>query len=327
MERWIKLVFEVFRKEVAKHIINYLAYKIQHPGEKINHALVLVGGQGIGKDTILEPVKYAVGPWNWQDISPTSLMGRFNGWVKGVFLRINEARDNISRYEFYEKMKTYTAAPPAVHHCDEKNLREHYVPNVCGVVITTNHKTGGMFLPPEDRRHFVAWSSKTKEDFSDKFWNDLWGWYYNGGFEHVAAYLATRDISGFDPKKPPPKTDEFWEMVNAERPVEENEMADVIDALGKPEALVVDQLLEKASNLGLDTLIEWLSDKKHLRHVPARLERLGYVQVLNADRKDELFKVGGRRQIAFARNELAPNARRRAVEVLSSTWVRPRPRY
>jgi hypothetical protein len=25
--------------------------------------------------------------------------------------------------------------------CDEKNIKEHYVFNVCGVVITTNHKT------------------------------------------------------------------------------------------------------------------------------------------------------------------------------------------
>ena len=27
-----------------------------------------------------------------------------------------------------------------------------------------------------------------------------------GGFEHVAAYLGELDISGFDPKAPPPKT-------------------------------------------------------------------------------------------------------------------------
>ena len=55
---------------------------MQRPGEKVNHALVLGGAQGIGKDTLLEPVKYAVGPWNLQEVSPAALLGRFNGFVK-----------------------------------------------------------------------------------------------------------------------------------------------------------------------------------------------------------------------------------------------------
>src|SRR5262249_33501098 len=43
----------------AAHIVSWLAHKVQRPAEKTNHALVLGGGQGIGKDTILEPVKQA----------------------------------------------------------------------------------------------------------------------------------------------------------------------------------------------------------------------------------------------------------------------------
>ena len=37
--------------------------------------------------------------------------------------------------------------------------------NCCGLVITTNHKAGGIFLPADDRRHYVAWSTLTKDDF------------------------------------------------------------------------------------------------------------------------------------------------------------------
>ena len=64
----------------ADHIERWLAHRVQRPGVKINHALVLGGAQGIGKDTLLEPVKFAVGPWNWSEISPTQMLGRFNGW-------------------------------------------------------------------------------------------------------------------------------------------------------------------------------------------------------------------------------------------------------
>ena len=41
----------------------------------------------------------------------------------------------------------------------------HYVPPqvegrfvlLNGVIMTTNHKAGGLYLPPDDRRHYVAW--------------------------------------------------------------------------------------------------------------------------------------------------------------------------
>src|SRR5262249_41737563 len=52
---WVKHL-ELLYDEDARHIIRFLAHRVQRPHEKINHALVLGGAQGIGKDTILEPV-------------------------------------------------------------------------------------------------------------------------------------------------------------------------------------------------------------------------------------------------------------------------------
>ena len=81
---------------------------------------------------------------------------------------VSEAKDlgDVDRYKFYDHMKAILAAPPDVLRVDEKNLREHDVMNVCGVVITTNYKSNGVFLPADDRRHYVAWSDLTKGDFS-----------------------------------------------------------------------------------------------------------------------------------------------------------------
>ena len=88
------------------------------------------------------------------------MLGRFNGFLKAVILRISEARDlgEFDRFQFYDHMKSYTASPPDTLRIDEKNLREYAILNCCGVIITTNHKTDGIFLPADDRRHFVAWS-------------------------------------------------------------------------------------------------------------------------------------------------------------------------
>jgi hypothetical protein len=126
---------------------------VQRPQEKINHALVLGGNQGVGKDTLLEPVKHAIGPWNFHEVSPQNLLGNFNGFLKSVILRVSEAHDlgDVDRFKFYDHSKTITAAPPDVLRVNEKNLREHYVPNITGVIITTNHKTDGIFLPADDR--------------------------------------------------------------------------------------------------------------------------------------------------------------------------------
>ena len=220
---------------------------MQRPHEKINHGLVLGGLQGIGKDTMLEPVKHAVGPWNFVEVSPQQMLGRFNGFLKSVVLRISEAKDmgEVDRFKFYDHMKTYLAAPPDVLRVDEKNLREHSVVNVCGVVMTTNHKTDGIYLPADDRRHFVAWSDATKDDFTEAYWNDLWSWYEREGFGHVAAYLAGLDLSGFNPKAPPPKTPAFWAIVDANRAPEDAELADVLDELGRPDAVTLAMLLRQ----------------------------------------------------------------------------------
>jgi hypothetical protein len=122
---WLDHIHKVFEND-ANHIITWLAHRKQKPQEKINHALVLGGLQGIGKDTLLEPVKYAVGPWNFNEVSPNQIAGRFNGFLKSVILRVNEARDlgEGNRFQFYDHMKAYTAAPPDVLRVDEKHLRE-----------------------------------------------------------------------------------------------------------------------------------------------------------------------------------------------------------
>ncbi len=294
---WLEHVRKIYPDE-ADHIIAFLAHRVQRPHEKINHGLVLGGLQGIGKDTLLEPVKHAVGPWNFAEVSPQQMLGRFNGFLKSVVLRISEAKDmgEFDRFKFYAHMKAYMAAPPDVLRVDEKNLREHNVFNVCGVVMTTNHKIDGIYLPADDRRHYVAWSEKTKDDFDEAYWSDLWGWYEREGFGHVAAYLAELDLSDFNPKAPPPKTAAFWAIVDANRAPEDAELADVLDELGK-DAVTLDMLIAKATG----EIEEWLRDRKNRRVIPHRLEQCGYVPVRNDAAEDGLFKINGRRQVVYAK--------------------------
>lgn len=310
---WLTHVHRIYPND-ADHIIRWLAHRVQFPQEKINHALVLGGLQGIGKDTLLEPVKRAVGPWNAAEVSPQHLLGRFNGFLKSVILRVNEARDlgDVNRFAFYDHMKAYTAAPPDVLRVDEKNLREYAVFNVCGVIITTNHKADGIFLPADDRRHYVAWSDLTKEHFAVDYWRSLWSWYNSGGDRHVAAYLLNLDISDFDPKAPPPKTPGFWDIVDANRAPEDAELADVLDQLGNPNATTLSRISNEASG----EFAMWIKDRKNRRAVPHRLETCGYVPARNGARDDGLWIVSGTRQVIYAKASLSIRDRINAARAI-----------
>jgi len=121
--RWLQHARKLYNDD-ADHIIKYFAFKVRNPHIKINHAVLIGGPPGIGKDTLIEPLKHAVGHWNFNEVSPQQVCGRFNGHIKSVILR-NEIRDlgEGSRYDFYEHIKTLTASPPDVLRCDEKSQR------------------------------------------------------------------------------------------------------------------------------------------------------------------------------------------------------------
>jgi hypothetical protein len=313
---WLDHIRKVYPAD-ADHIVNWLAHRVQHPDAKINHSIVLGGRPGIGKDTLLEPAKQAVGPWNFHEVSPKQVLGTFNGFLKSTVMRISEARDlgDISRYEFYDAMKAYTAAPPDVLRVNEKNLREYYILNCVGVIITTNYKDA-LYLPADDRRTYVAWSEAVKEDFSEAYWKKLWAWYHSEGFSHVAAHLATLDIAGFNAKAPPPKTPAFWTIVEINRSPEDTELADRIEAMGNPAVLTVRWLIDHDCDSPLSSV---LSDRRNSRAIPHRLERCDYVSVRNPNAKDGFWKINGARQVVYAKRDLTPADQLAAILVFVRT--------
>lgn len=297
-QRWIDHVTKLY-PDVCGDIIWWCAHRVQHPDIKINHALVLGGDPGIGKDTLLEPVRRAVGDGNTQTVQPPAMLGRFTGYLENVILVIAEARDmgEFNRYQFYEHMKPILAAPPYSLTVDRKNVQEYSIPNVVGVIITTNHKSS-LYLTPDDRRHLVCWSPCKLSDFPRSHWTDFYLWYETGGFDHVHAYLATLDLTEYDPKAPPPKTNAFWELVNATRPPEAAELADLLDTLGNPPVVTPSKLEEAARGVN-EELGWWMKDRKTRHMLAKRLDDCGYEPVPNDDRTDGLWIIGGKRQTLY----------------------------
>ena len=328
---WIDHVRKVYPDNID-HIVKWLAFKVQNPGVKINHALVLGGSQGVGEDTILEPLRKAVGFANFHDISPTDMGGTFNRFVESVILRVSEARDlgentRVNRFAFYDHSKVYAAAPPMVIKCNEKHTRVYYVFNVLGLVLTTNHRFDGLYLPTDDRRHYVAWSELTKDDFAGDYWTTLWRWFDAGGSGHVAAYLRGLDLSAFDPKAPPPRTQAFYDIVQVSAAPENSELADAVDELQKEREKREET--SKLLTLGLiaDTAkgaaMEWLLDRKMRRAIPHRMAEIGYIPVRNPDANDGLWVINGVRQVIYAPVGMTPLEQREEARKLVLALTKP----
>ena len=334
--RWIELVEKIYPTN-AGHIIAFCAHRIQFPAVKINHGLVLTGSPGIGKDTILEPLKLGVGPWNFKEVSPPDITNAYNDYMRGVVLRISEARDlgEINRYAFYESTKTLMAAPPDVTRVNTKYIGQYYLVNVIAVILTTNYPQDGLYLPPDDRRHYVAGTEVTKDDFERRLLAGASGhWYRSGGLEDVVAYLAQYDLSDFDPKKPPEKTEAFWRMVDGgmapevpelrrrSRPARQGRCNWQAVPSGRGDARPGDGGTPPGGRTWSSTggdLYDWLNDRKNRRTIPHRFESCGYVPVRNSAREDGLWVIAGKRQVVYGRKDVAPDERLKAVGTLKES--------
>jgi hypothetical protein len=113
------------------------------------------------------------------------------------------------------------------------------------------------------RRHLVAWSDCTKEQFNNEFWNKQWRWLLHKGAGHVTAYLAQRDLKAFNPGAVPRQTTAFFEIVNANHAPEDAELADALEGNGEGRPNICSRFSIAATHRG--ATLEWLLDRKRRR--------------------------------------------------------------
>jgi len=237
-------------------------------------------------------------------------------------MRVSEARDigEVSKFQFYEKTKTLGAAPPDTLRVNQKYMPAYEIVNVLGVIITTNYKTDCIYLPADDRRHYVCWSDVQPSVFdsspgagdASKYFDAMYRWYEKErGYEDIAAYLRNLDLSDFNPKAPPLKTPAFWAIVDAGRSPEESEIADVLDRMNHPPAITIGRLADAA---GTD-LENFLRDRKNRKTASFRIVAAGYEVVRNDAAQDDRKPQSLR---------LRENCRWRSLEVLDESFKRVR---
>ena len=194
------------------HIWNVMAYKVQRPNVKINHAVLHGGDEGSGKDSMWAPFLWAIGGPHQHNRSIIENKGLDSQWGYGLEAEVvilNELKEPEARERraLANRLKPIIAAPPETLTINRKGLHPYEMLNRLQVIAFTNDPMP-ISIPSQDRRWFCVWSHAPRMDADDA--NALWAWYKSGGFEKIAAWLHQRDVAAFNPAAAPPVTE--WKL-------------------------------------------------------------------------------------------------------------------
>lgn len=192
-----------------EHIWNVMAYKLQRADVKVNHAILHGGKGGCGKDTMWAPFIWSVcGPHekNKGLIDNDSLTSQWGYQLEAEIVVLNELKEPEAkdRRVLANRLKPIIAAPPEMLTINRKGLHPYKMVNRLFMLAFTNEDMP-ITLDSDDRRWFCVWSDADKMTGEEA--KRIWSWYHNGGFEAVAGWLRTRDVSAFNPQAIPPMTD------------------------------------------------------------------------------------------------------------------------
>jgi hypothetical protein len=231
VEPWLEHCRSLIADDVElDHILDAMAFKIQHPNIKINHAILIGGDEGAGKDTMFQPFLWALGGDHWRNRSVIEAGGLESQWgyaLEAEVVILNELKEPEAkeRRAMANKLKPLIAAPPETLTVNRKGMHPYELVNRLMVVAYTNDPLP-ITLPTQDRRWFCVWTRAPRMTTSAA--NALWGWYEKGGYEKCAAWLHQRDVSSFSPAAAPPVTEWKLNMVEHGMSVAESYLVDML---------------------------------------------------------------------------------------------------
>jgi hypothetical protein len=195
--------------EELEHIFDVMAFKVQHPETKINHAVLHGGDQGSGKDTMWAPFIWAVCGEHLKNrglLDNDTMSSQFGYALESEILILNELKepDAKERRALANKLKPIIAAPPEMLTVNRKGLHPYQMANRVFVLAFSNDPVP-ISLDSQDRRWFCVWSHAPR--MGAQAAEKMWKWYKAGGFAAIGGWLSRRDVSAFNPGAAPMMTE------------------------------------------------------------------------------------------------------------------------
>ena len=187
-------------RDLLAWVLRWLAYPIQHPGAKMQTALLMHGPEGTGKNTFFGVVRRIYARYGGI-FSQVELESQFNGWASGkLFMIGNEV---VTRAELYHQQgRLRNMVTEGEWQVNEKNLPSRLEANHCNFVFFSN-RIDIAKLDAGDRRYCVIWTPPAE---TEAFYLQVAAEIDGGGVEALHEYLRALPLAGFTPHTKPPMT-------------------------------------------------------------------------------------------------------------------------
>ena len=187
-------------RDVFAWVLKWLAYPIQNPGAKMRTALVMHGGQGVGKNLFFEAVMSIYGTYG-RIIDQASLEDKFNDWAgRKLFLIADEVVSRAELFHVKNKLKQFITGEWI--RINPKNVMAHDERNHVNVVFLSNDKQP-LVLEKDDRRYTVIW---TPEKLGRAQYEAVRDEIRAGGIAALHQYLLDLELGDFDQYAEAPMT-------------------------------------------------------------------------------------------------------------------------
>jgi len=188
--------------ELYIYFRKWLASIIQRPN-KLHTALVLCGSQGVGKNSIVEPIGELLGTHFTVLSSMDELVSHFNFHLKySILIHANEALWGGHKKDI-GTVKAMITDPTCL--IEGKGRDRIMVPNFRHLIISSN-EAWPVHIDSDDRRFVVIQvSDARKEDHA--YFGAIKQQLENGGYEALLYDLMHEDLTDFKPYKLPASND------------------------------------------------------------------------------------------------------------------------
>jgi hypothetical protein len=304
VKMWLDHLLFVLGSPVERdRFLRWCAFVAQYPQFKPNWHYLIMSIQGIGKDTMVAPLKLAVGDGNWLETLIYELANPHSTASEHKLLIVGETAQPksgpMSAHDYGTRLKPLTAAPPAQLTINKKYLTPYEIPNRVALILFSNEENP-LHLDRNQRRIHVVNRRAQKTEDLNYYWA-LHEWLKQGGDILAAAYLLQYPLTDQDIKEftggVAPETDDKVELENLNTHPQLAALEELIDDArkgmrdGVPHTLIAtaDELCQMIKDKGLlrpspQSIRTWLLDMekqgkgvRRLRIDPKEPHRCGVV--------------------------------------------------
>ncbi|WP_439521615.1 DUF5906 domain-containing protein [Marivita sp.] len=206
-------IAEIIPNEVDRsHLLDSLAHSVQKPWVKINHAIFIIGSQGIGKSFLTELLQALFGYHNVCIVKNKELTSDFNAPMGNRQVLVLEEISVADKIDTYNELKPWITEEEIM--VNEKNVPQYVATTPRLIIGYSNHELP-IKIEESDRRFMFIVSPAEEQD--QAYYLRL----FADGIAQAPAFLhllLNRDISSYAPKARPPMTAAKRRIISESKP-------------------------------------------------------------------------------------------------------------